>query len=527
VPLLLKLGVDRITASDSNLAWPIGGILTLTVLRYGLLSFGRRQNALISVDLAAALRLAVFSHLQKQGADFFSRYVLGDLMTRATNDVEAIRQFFRGAVHQLVSISAVIIIAPIFMLLQSPLLTLLVIGLLGALAAASVFLAAAIRRQSVKAQAQFAALTDEIQRNLYGVRTIQAHVQEDHEIQRFAQSSDDYAFSNIALIRFQALLGSFLIVSANTIAVVVAGIGGAQVLRGDLSLGTLTAFIFYAGMVLGALSNCGGPTFLFLRASTACARLFEILDEKPEIDDLGSPASARICGAITIGNVTFRYPRGSLALKNMSLEIASGELVVILGRIGSGKTTLLRLLARQLEPMEGTILIDGADIRSLPLNQLRREVAFVTQDAFVFAASFGENISYDQPDRADELIWGAAHAASLTEMIRRWPLGLATLIGERGVTLSGGQKQRTVLARGLIRKTPVLLLDDCFSALDAETEARINRSGACGAASQPLWFLTGSRRRNMPTESMYWMKAAPPNAAPMTNFAKLVDDMLN
>lgn len=473
-PLLLKEGITRIAAHDSALGLLVVSILALSMLRYGLLSFGRRQNALISVDLASALRLAVFSHLQKQGMGFFSCYSLGDLMSRATNDIDAIRQFFRGAVHQFVSIVTILIVAPVFMLMQSTHLTLLFAAMLAALIGGSWYLANSIRHQSARAQAGFATLTDEIRRNLHGIRTIQSHAQEYREIQRFARSSNLYACSNAKLVCLRALLNALVSTAAGAITLIVIGVGGAHVLRGDISIGTLTAFIFYAGMILGVLGNSSGLAFLFLRASTACVRLFQILDQKPEIDDLTDGVAApAIRGAIAVDRLTFRYPNGTPALTSISLTIAPGELIAVLGRVGAGKSTLLRLLGRYLDPTDGVISLDGLTLPSLPLRQLRRDVALVTQDAFLFATSFAENISYDDPDRIEDLIWTAAHAASLEATIRSLPQGLATPIGERGVTLSGGQKQRTNLARGLVRKTPVLLLDDCFSALDTETESQI------------------------------------------------------
>lgn len=473
-PLLLKEGVNRIEARDYALGLPVGGILALTILRYAALSFGRRRNALISVDLASVLRLAVFSHLQKQGAGFFSRYSLGDLMVRATNDIEAIRQFFRGAVHQFVSIATILVVAPMFMVMQSTPLTLLLAATLAMLIGGSWVLANSIRNQSARAQSGFARLTDEVRRNLYGIHTIHSHAQEDREIERFASHSNAYASSNVKLVRGHALLNAFMSAAAGVIALVIIGVGGAQVLEGEISLGTLTAFIFYSGMILGVLSNSAGPAFLFLRASTACARLFEILDEKPELgDDADAIAAPAIRGAIAVDHLSFVYPNGAQALTGISLTIAPGEWIAVLGRVGSGKSTFLRLLARYLEPTGGAISLDGFNLLSFPLHRLRRDIALVTQDAFLFATSFAENISYDDPDRVEDLIWAAAHAASLEATVRRSPQGLATLIGERGITLSGGQKQRTNLARGLIRKTPVLLLDDCFSALDTETESQI------------------------------------------------------
>lgn len=473
-PLLLKEGVDRIVANQPNLGLPVSAILAFTVLRYAAMSYGRRRNALISVDLARDLRVAIFSHLQKQGAGFFATYPLGDLMARATNDIEAIRQFFRGAIHQIVSIAAIIVIAPTFMFIQSPFLTSFVAAVLLTIGPISWLLAKSIRDRATNVQAEFAVLTDAAQRNFHGIRTIQSHALENREIERFAATAERYAEANVKLARLRALLDAVMSSSAGVTTLLVVGIGGSEVLRAEMSLGALTAFIFYSSMILGVLRNSSGPAFLFLRASAACSRFFQILDAKPEISDAdNAPSGADIVGAIAVDRLTFRYPNGALALSEISLQIEPGEFVAIVGPIGSGKSTFLRLLARQLEPAAGSIYFDGTDIRLLPLTRLRRNSTLVGQDAFLFAASFAENISYDHPERAEALIWGVARAVSLDETIRRSRDGLATSVGERGVALSGGQRQRVNLARGLIRETSILLLDDCFSALDTETESHV------------------------------------------------------
>lgn len=220
---------------------------------------------------------------------------------------------------------------------------------------------------------------------------------------------------------------------------------------------------------------------LFQRAASASSRIFEILDHEPEIQDAEEAAPLEgVGGTISINHLSYLHPDqvglkngGWPALDNVSLTIKRGETVAILGRVGSGKSTLLRLLVRLLDPPPGTVYLDGQDVRMLPLAQVRQEVSFVPQDPFLFADQLGQNISYDNPDRALDDVWEAAETADLNETINHFPAQLETAVGERGVTLSGGQKQRTSLARGLIRGSPVLLLDDCFSAVDTETEEKI------------------------------------------------------
>ncbi|MBG0808291.1 ABC transporter ATP-binding protein [Methylosinus sp. H3A] len=473
-PLLLKEGVNRISNERFDLTIPLIGILGVATLRYAAISFGRRRNALVSVDLARDLRSEAFGHLQRQGAEFFATFSLGDLMARATNDIESIRLFFRVALQQLLAVVAVVTIAPLFMFVQSPLLTCLVLAAMSVVGALSWALAISIRKTTSAVSAQFGSLTDEASRSFSGIRTIQAHALEDSQIAHFSIGATSYAIANVETMRLRAQFDSLMTASAGVTTLLVVGVGGSQVQSGELTLGALTAFLLYSGLMLGVLKSSGNAFFALMKASAACVRLFEILDRLPEIVDSGeTDENFEIKGGIVLENLTYRYPNGHLALRDISATIAPGEFIVIVGRVGDGKTTLLRLLARQLEPTGGSISLDGFDLRQISLKRLRQELTFVRQDPFLFSTSFAENISYDIPNRAEESVWTAARAAALEETIRRGAKGLQTSVGEKGLTLSGGQKQRTSLARGIIRGTSVLFLDDCFSALDTQTETRI------------------------------------------------------
>jgi ATP-binding cassette subfamily B protein len=269
---------------------------------------------------------------------------------------------------------------------------------------------------------------------------------------------------------------------------IIVGYGGWLVLHGQLSIGTFSAFILYLGMVVAPIQQSGQMVTMFQRGSSAATRLFEVLDWQPEIRDAPDAAPLETFGGeITIRHLSYAYPRraaardlgrsdpesGWAALDDVSLTVRRGEMIAILGRVGAGKSTLLKLVVRLLDPPPGTVFLDGRDVRLLPLSQVRGQIAMVPQEPFLFADELGRNIAYDNPMREQEEVWSAAEAADLEDTIQRFPDRLATLVGERGVTLSGGQKQRASLARGLIRDTPVLLLDDCFSSVDTETEEHI------------------------------------------------------
>ncbi|WP_445638156.1 ABC transporter ATP-binding protein [Nostoc sp. DSM 114161] len=479
IPIYLKIGIDLISKQDENILLPTLAILGLTVVRFAILHFGRRKNALISIYISYDLRQEFYAHLQTLGRGFYANYHLGDLIARATNDMESIRRFFRSAVHRLVSLFGVALIAPIFMLQQSLQLTLLLLPLLVVIVANGWYLAGRILLASAAVQAGFGKLTETVQQNLKGIRTIQSHAQEEREISHFTGVSNRYALANQKSIDLNAILTASIVLGSGLMTLIVVGVGGNQVLAGQMSVGTLTAFIFYLAMILGVIKESSFVVYTLLNASTAASRVFEIMDEKPEIQDAPTSLSAQpIDGKIAVCDLSYSYPVSGkepsrLVLEQISLNISPGEMIAIIGRVGSGKSTLLRLLARQLEPSSGQIKVDGQDLRDIGLRHLRQNLSFVPQDTFLFAAPISDNISFDKPDRPLELIWQAARDAQLEATIDKFSAGLSTLIGERGVTLSGGQKQRTSLARGLIRQTPILLLDDCFSALDTRTEALV------------------------------------------------------
>lgn len=480
IPLGVQRAVDRIAAQGDGLAEAVLTVLGLALLRFLALNIGRRRNALVSIGLTTALRQAFYEHLQTLGRGFYARHGIGDLMARATSDIAAIQRFFRFALHQLISLASVVLIAPVFMAAQSPELSLWLLPLLAAMGWSGWRLAGRLRSASAASQAAYGALTETVQQNLGGIRSIHAHAQEAREIRHFRRIATDYAGVVHRLSRRQALLAALMGLLCGLMSLVVVAVGGRQVLAGTMSVGTLAAFILYLGMILGVLRNCGHPVYVLLNASTAARRVFRIFDERPEIGDsaLGPAPASPARGELRVEALSFAYPARSGAgpatvLDGIGLHIRPGEMHALIGPIGCGKSTLLGLLARRLVPTAGHIALDGRGLETLPLDYLRRQVAFVTQDSFLFATSIGENISFDDPARPPEPVAAAARAARLEGTIAAFPDGFATRVGERGITLSGGQKQRTVLARNLILDAPLLLLDDCFSALDTETAAAI------------------------------------------------------
>jgi len=494
MPLLLKLAIDRIEAGVAALAMPALGILGLMVARYWAFNFGRRYVREVGVEAAFELRQRLYWHLQFLGPKFFAGITTGDLMARAINDVQLIRMLIGLGTRLVFVLGFSGIIALIFMSFQSWQLTLMLLPVMPFIAYAGWVLSKRIFDQSMIVQEGFSTLSSQVQENLNGIRTIQTHAQEEREIDRFTDVSSAYANDYFRLMFLNSALTSTMLAMTGVATLVILGFGGYQVIEGTITVGTFTAFIFYLAMMLAPIREAGIMVTLFQRGASASARIFEILDQVPEIRDAeDAKPLEKVGGSLKIQNLSFRHPgkpqdgkpesatadgsgataQGWPALNDVSLDIEAGEMIAILGRVGSGKSTLLRLLVRLLDPPPGTIYLDGRDIRMLPIAQVRGQIALVPQDPFLFAATLDHNISYDNPLREEGPIWRAAQAADLEGTIERFPDRLDTVVGERGVTLSGGQKQRTSLARGLIRETPVLLLDDCFSSVDTETEEAI------------------------------------------------------
>jgi ATP-binding cassette subfamily B multidrug efflux pump len=491
VPLLMGLAINRMAAHDDRLLAPVLGILGLAVVRYVSVAYGRQLVRLVGVTVTYDMRERLYWHFELQGPRFFARFPTGDLMARAINDLNLVRQLIGVGSRTLIVLGFSGLVAFAFMLVLSLKLTLWLLPVMPFIAGMGYFLSKRIYEQSTKVQEGFSSLSESVQENLNGIRTIQTHAQEDREVARFRQVSGAYADNYFRLMVMNAALNAWMVVFTGIAVVIIMGFGGYQVLHGEMNVGTFTAFTLYLGQAVAPIQQSGQIVSMFQRGSSGAARLFEILDYEPEIRDAPDAAPLdRIGGDIKLRHLSYTYPQrasardargldpkakatGMAALNDVSLDIKAGEMIAILGRVGSGKSTLLRSIVRLLDPPPGTVYLDGRDIRLLPIAQVRGQIALVPQDPFLFADELGRNISYDNPMRDESQIRDAAEAADLEETIERFPDHLRTLVGERGVTLSGGQKQRTSLARGLIRDTPVLLLDDCFSSVDTETEEHI------------------------------------------------------
>jgi ATP-binding cassette subfamily B protein len=416
------------------------------------------------------------SHLQKMSQRFFQENKTGDLMARATNDIPAIRRMTGPGIIQLFNTVVLFSFALYFMLKLSVPLTLVGLSPLP-------FVVLVVMRQLDKVhrlfhdmQDQFSVLTSRVQENFSGIRVIKSYVRERFEISAFRKENKEYIHRNMALARVDAYLDAWLefLLGASTIAVL--WMGGWMLINDKITLGELVALLSYVGMLAWPMIAIGWLINMIQRGLTAAQRVQKIMNEPPSIieSEYDAADSHQINGAIEFVNVSFRYPGSDeRVLDRISLKIEQGQKLAIVGPTGSGKSTLVHLLPRILQPTEGAILLDGHDIRTIPLQLLRQNIGFVQQESFLFSDSIAENISFGLPDSSEAAVEEAAEISQLKLDVDQFPDGLNTIIGERGITLSGGQKQRASISRAIIKNPKILVLDDALSAVDTYTEEEI------------------------------------------------------
>jgi ATP-binding cassette subfamily B multidrug efflux pump len=475
VPVLTAVSINRMVDGNFDVTYPVLGIIGAVLIRYCVVSFARFSVRRVALKVSYDLRQAFFSKLQQQGSEFFSEFSIGDMMTRAVADISLIQRLISMGTILLIIMVYATVVGFGFMLYYSPWLTLLLLPPMPLVFFYAQYSAKAMGEASAQVQDRLSDLGTHTQENLSGIRTIQAMVQEENEIARFAVTNQAYADVFYEQGRINSAMSSWMPSLAAICSLTILGYGGSQVLNGTLAVGDFVAFFMFVNMVVQPFRVAGFIVNLFQRAGVASRRLFEVFDRPAEIaDEPAAEAPVELAGSIDIRHLSYRYPgTATKAIDDLSLSVAPGETVAIMGRVGSGKTTLLKQIMRLIDPPAGSVFIDGHEVADYPLTQLRTQVALVPQDPFLFAEPLKSNITYDDPARSLEKIWQAATSADLKDTISDFPDQLDTLIGERGVTLSGGQKQRATLARGLIRHAPVLILDDCFSAVDTETEEHI------------------------------------------------------
>ena len=448
------------------------GLLVTTILSIIVYVPARRALRRLSISITYDLRQRFFSHVQYQGPSFFNKFGTGDLMSRAVNDINMVRMAVSFGWVNLMVFVFTVFASLSFMVFMSPKLTLAVIiplpfvGLLGFYMARGIY---PYYRDRQEALADVTAFTQE---NLNGIRTIQAMAQEENEIERFRESSTNYIKKYYRAVRYQTFMGTYINTLTMISPMIILVYGGYLVMEGEIGIGDFTAFSAYLTMLVGQVASIGMSLSMFVAAAAGTARIFEVLDHEPEVSDKSKREElGAVQGRLEFKGLTYRYPDTGLdTLTDVDITLEAGKTVALLGRIGSGKSTILKAAVRMIDTPKGQVFLDGRDIRDYAVKELRELISLVPQHAFLFSATVKGNITYDKPQRNDEEVMRAARSAGLEEALSDLPFGLDTMVGERGITLSGGQKQRATLARGLIRESEILLLDDCFSSVDTRTE---------------------------------------------------------
>lgn len=495
IPWLVGQAVNAVQDSDeSQLFWFAGAILVAAILRLVLTVIRRVIAGKVSLAVEFDLRQEVYAHLMRLELGFFDRNQTGQLMSRATVDLQAIR-FFLG--YGLIFFSQSLLtvaLAGVVMLAINPWLALF------ALAPTPLIVFTALRytRQSRPAmqevQQRVAELTAQAEESVSGVRVVKAFAREDHQFERFQGAVDRLFDQSMTSTRIQAFFTPLIGALPQLGTALVLLVGGHAVLNGNLDLGQFTAFYTYMLMLAGPLRTVGMALGMGQRAIAAGNRLFEVLDREPEL--FSKPGARPLPdgeGAVSFEAVSLSYgPEAPAAVNEINLEVPAGSRIALVGPSGAGKTSLAALLARLYDPTEGSVSIDGADLREVDLPSLRHEIAYVSDDNFLFSDTIAENISYARPDATRDEIERVARLAQAAEFIEALPEGYETVVGERGLTLSGGQRQRVAIARALLADPRILILDDATSSLDATTEQQI-RTGLAEAMAGRTTFVIGHR----------------------------------
>jgi ATP-binding cassette, subfamily B, multidrug efflux pump len=423
------------------------------------------------------LRNDLFAHLQKLPLSFYHARRTGDLMSRVINDISAVRVMLGPGVLNFVNAPLYYIYALALMLSMDVRMTLAALAPFPLLIYAAAKFRGRIMKSSLEVQQQMSGLSSHVQENLSGMHVVKAYSQEKYQTQQFVALNEEFRTKSLEMARMRGIVTPIMQGINGLTVVIVIWYGGVRVARGDLLVADIVAFIAYLNVLAWPTAAFGWMLSLVERGRAAMKRLEEILKTEPAIASLSAAVPiSELKKGVEFRDVSFAYEQqgnGHPILDSISFSLPVGKTVGLVGRIGSGKSTLAQLVPRLFDASSGEVLIDGQDVRKLSLRQLRKALGYVPQEPFLFSTSLKRNLTFGRDDVSDQDLQRAVRIARLDRDVENFPQGLDTVVGERGVTLSGGQKQRATLARALAIDPPVLILDDCLSSVDAQTEAEI------------------------------------------------------
>ncbi|HXK32851.1 MAG TPA: ABC transporter ATP-binding protein [Dehalococcoidia bacterium] len=473
-PYVLGLAIDNLLEQGSNRELYLLAGLTIGIqavdsaLRFVTRHYVSGSSRKIEYDL----RRDAYSHLQALDQKFFHESQTGDLMARVSNDIATVREFLGPGLMDLARSALLFVAGLVIMLTINVKLALLATLPLPLVTILFVWVGQVVEKRYHAVQTQFGNLATFAQENFSGARVVKAYVQEENQAAAFEREALAYERANIAWARLSAAIWPLLAVLIGLSTVIVIYVGAIEVRNGDLTPGQFVQFNSYIALLSMPMVNLGWTLTLYQQAAASMVRVEEVLARKPAITDApGISPLPEVRGDIVFERVSFGYFNHPV-LHEITLDIPAGTTAAIVGPTGSGKTTLVNLIARIYDVREGRVTIDGRDVRDIPLKQLRGAISYVPQESFLFSATLGENVAWGG-DAGPEAIARAVQLSQLVNDLQQLPNGLDTVVGERGVSLSGGQKQRAAIARALARETPILVLDDALSHVDAYTEQRI------------------------------------------------------
>ena len=483
-PQILKTFFDKLQQADGNpdITVSAGSILFFASLIFGVALVGgilrfvqRRTIQGVARQMEFHLRADFFLHLQKLSASYYDNVRTGDLMTRATSDLNAIRMVLSNAIIYTADAIVFFGLALAIMLQIDTTLTLVALLPYPILTIIIRLLGKRLHAHYERIQEAFSTMNTKVQENLSGVRVVKAYTLEANEVEHFKELNQEFVDRNHKQIRLMTFFFPLFRFLPGISGVVLLWMGGLHVIEGKITLGDFVAFNAYLMMLVRPMIMLGFIVNTFERGAASMDRINAILSEEPEIYD-GENVKWNfkdIAGEIEFRNLNFSYPDGQTVLKDINLKVEQGSTLAIVGGTGSGKSTLVDLIPRIRQAERGTIFIDGVDIQDIPLSVLRSNIGFVEQEPFLFSDYLRNNIAYGMDTPNDDEIREAAHNADLLSQIEEFPDGLQTFLGERGITISGGQRQRSALARAIIIKPKILILDDAFASVDTQTEDTI------------------------------------------------------
>ncbi len=473
VPRVLGRGIDAVLKADNQgyLYLAAGIVVGAAVLR-GIVGYIQQYlTQVVSQKVSYDIRNALYDHLQKLSFAYHDKAQTGQLMSRATVDIEAVRMFLAMGFLSIIQVALLTVGIAFVMIAANWSLALMTLAFFPFIAWVTIILSARLRPIWLRVQQLIAALGTTLQESLNGIRVVKAFSRQAEEGRKFAADAKRLNDEQVNAARQTAINMPLMTFLLGLPTALVIWYGGRQVIDGSMTIGQITEFILYIGMFGMPIRRLGMISNLYSRTVSAGQRILEIFDtesmvkEKENAVELGT-----ILGRVEFQHVSFSYDSMGPALNDVSFTIEPGQTVALVGSSGSGKSTITNLLSRFYDVTSGSIKIDGIDIRDVTLSSLRKNVGIAQQDVFLFSATVRDNIAYGLPDASLDSVITAAKAAQIHEFIESLPGGYKTWVGERGVTLSGGEKQRIVIARALLLNPRILVLDDSMSSVDADTE---------------------------------------------------------